>query len=134
VTEEDWALFIASGSPLAMGIARLPTGLCRALGASTNLVRVRHDYTLKMTQKHKLEPRHFPMLPVVLERGRVIANKQHHLTFFHNDHAGFGSWFQVTLKTNRAGDELWVATFHGSRGEEVDRYSRRHGILRPEKE
>jgi hypothetical protein len=101
------------------------------LGANTNLVQIRHDYTLKITYKHKLLPHHFPMLPITIELGMVIAAKPRQVTCFFHDRAMFGTWFQASIKSNTGGDELWVMTFHKSRQEEVNRLCKKAKLLRP---
>lgn len=101
------------------------------IGASTNLVRIRHDYALKLTQKHKLDPRHVVLIPTLLEAGRAVLTKPLHITFFLRD--PLLGWMHLTIKTIPDGNELWLATLHMTRGEEVDRLSGLKGIYRASK-
>ena len=101
------------------------------IGASTNLVRIRHDYALKLTQKHKLDPRHVVLIPTLLEAGRAVLTKPLHIAFFLRD--PLLGWMHLTIKTIPDGNGLWLATLHMTRGEEVDRLSGLKGIYRASK-
>ncbi|WP_445215573.1 hypothetical protein ACKWRH_24250 [Bradyrhizobium sp. Pa8] len=85
-----------------------------------------HHYALKCTHKHRITPDHFQVLPATLTYGRVVADRSRHLSFFHFDHI-FGQWFQATIKTNLAGNELWVVTFHPASDKEVRRMLKKYG-------
>jgi hypothetical protein len=73
VTEEEFMHFLASGTPSVASLGRLHQDLCRAIGSTTDLVRIRHEYALKLTQKHKLDPRHVVLIPTLLEAGRAVT-------------------------------------------------------------
>jgi len=94
---------------------------------------MRHDYALKSAIKHRLRAAHFPMLPVIIECGRVICDKAGHLSFFLYENVVFGGWLQATVKADNTGTELWVATFHVASANETKRMSKKYGIFRPEK-
>jgi hypothetical protein len=89
-----------------IGCQRLHQDVCRVIGASTNLVRIRHDYALKLTQKHKLDPRHVVLIPTLLEAGRAVLTKPLHITFFLRD--PLLGWMHLTIKTIPDGNELWL--------------------------
>lgn len=74
ITVEQWIRFVTEGEPSTLGVTRLSGDLCRALGASTNLVQMRHDYTLKSAFKHKIEPYRFPMLQNTIDYGRAVLD------------------------------------------------------------
>jgi hypothetical protein len=112
MTEEEWFTFVASGIPEIVSVARLPPDLCRKIGSHTSLIRMRHEYALRAAQKHRLRAAHFPMLPIVIDLGRVICDRPGHLTFYFYENVVFGGWLAATIKTIRTGTELWVATFH----------------------
>lgn len=133
MTEEEWFRFVALGEPDTISVTRLPDDLCRRIGASTSLVRMRHDYALKCAQKHRLRAAHFPMLPVILEVGRVISDRPRHLSFYFYENVVFGGWMAATLKATDSGQEIWVATFHVASAAEAKRMAKKYGIIRPEK-
>jgi hypothetical protein len=133
MTEEEWHLFLYSGSPIIATVGTLHSDLCREIGASSPIIRMHHAYALKCSQKHGIDPYQFPMLPITIEFGRCICDHPQHLTFFHFDEVVFGSWFHATLKTDKSGTEIWVNTFHQTRPREVERKCSKSPILRPEK-
>ena len=133
MNDQDWLNFVAGGEPAVVSVARLPHDLCRVIGCSSSLIRMTHDYALKCAYKHRLKPHHFPMLPIVIECGRVICDRQRHLTFYYADSTVFGQWLAATIKTNKAGNELWVATFHFTSAAEAKRIAQKHGVIREQK-
>jgi len=133
MTEEEWFRFVAYGDPSHVSVGRLPETLCKRIGASTTLIRMRHDYALKSAQKHRLRAAHFPMLPIIIECGRVISDRERHLSFYWYENVVFGGWLAATIKCNEPGTELWVATFHVASAPEAKRMAKKHGIIREEK-
>jgi len=75
VTEEEWLHFVTTGLPKKLRVTRIPDELCRIVGANTNLVRIRHDYTLKVAFKHELDPHRFPMMQNAIDFGRAIQDR-----------------------------------------------------------
>jgi hypothetical protein len=134
MTEEEWHRFVWGCDPQIATLGELPRDLCRVIGSASPIIRMHHFYALKSSQKHGLEMRHFPMLPITIEFGRCVLERPGRLSFFHFDDVVFGSWFHAVLKTNGVGTEIWVMTFHSSRPGEVGRISRKGTIIRPEKE
>lgn len=132
MTEDEWVEFVITGRQVVASVGRLEPGLCSRLGASTNLVRLRHDYARKMVDKHQYEPHRLPMMEQALQFGRVISDRRWHLSFFHYDEIVFGGWNQLTIKSAERGSELWVATFHPISVDEVRRLCKRFPIIRPE--
>lgn len=132
MTEEDWFRFIAPGEPQLLRITRLSESLCPHINARNSRVFLRHDYALKLLHKHRFKPHHFPMLPITIEHGRAICDRQRHLTFFLPERVVFGTWFQAPIKANQEGEQIFVCTFHKQDAREVERICRRHEILRPE--
>lgn len=133
MTEEDWFNFVSSGEPNTISVTRLPLELCRIIGCSSSLVRMTHDYALKCTYKHRLRHYHFPMLPIMIDVGRVISDRERHLSFYFYEDVVFGGWFTATIKANQAGNELWVATFHIASAVEANRMAKKHKIIREQK-
>lgn len=133
MTEEDWLKFIGSGEPEVISVTRLPAELCNTIGCSSSLVRMTHDYALKCAYKHKLKSYHFPMLPILIECGRVISDRPKHLSFYFYENVVFGSWFTATVKANQGGNELWVATFHFASAAEAKRMAKKYGVIREQK-
>ena len=103
MTEEEWFNFVSGGDPDIVPI----TALCRRIGASTSLVWMRHDYALKSAIKHRLRAAHFPMLPIIIECGRVVCDKPGHKASHATGHDGGGrapSDKLATLGRNPCGD------------------------------
>ncbi len=133
MTEDEWVKFCVSGEPKLASVGRLDHDLCKRLRTSNDLVRMRHDYALKLMHKHKFSPDYFGMLEFTMLYGRVVSDRKWHLTFFHYDDIVFGSWLQLTIKSADSGNELWVSTFHRQSHTEVTRHCKKHTVLRQEK-
>jgi hypothetical protein len=125
MTEEEWFKFVALGEPQIVSVARLPADLCRVIGCSSSLIRMRHDYALKSAQKHRLRAIHFPMLPIIIDVGRVICDRPRHLSFYMYETVVFGGWLAATIKSTGLGNELWVATFHVASAAEAKRMAKK---------
>jgi hypothetical protein len=126
----DWLQFVAGGQPNTSVVAKLPEDLCRIIGASSPAIRLRHDYALKFHRKHGLEIDQFPLLPIAIDFGRVISDQPRRLTFFYFERVISNRWYQVTIKSTRDGNEMWVMTFHAQEAPEVLRMCRRCPVLR----
>jgi hypothetical protein len=121
VTEDDWVHFITFGRPPSVGITRIPRDLRPYFACDSDLVRLRHDYALKLTQKHRLRPFHLLLLPITIELGRAVYDGDGRVNFFFFESVVFGRWFHASVKGNADGDELWVRTFHRTTASEVRR-------------
>ncbi len=132
MTADEWLEFIATGSPPMVHAATLSADLCRIIGSTSPEVYIRHDYALKLTNKHGVGIDEFPILSIAIDLGRVISDQPRRLSFYFFQRAVFSRWFQVTIKSNREGTELWVLTFHRVKAPEVARIYRRCPILRPD--
>lgn len=73
------------------------------------------------------------MLPIIIDCGRVISDRERHLSFYFYENVVFGSWFSATIKVNQAGSELWVATFHFASSAEAKRMVKKYGVIREQK-
>ena len=73
------------------------------------------------------------MLPIMIDVGRVISDRERHLSFYFYEDVVFGGWFTATIKANQAGNELWVATFHIASAVEANRMAKKHKIIREQK-
>jgi hypothetical protein len=133
MTEEDWFNFVAGGNPPVVSVTRLPEHLCKSIGASTTLIRMRHDYALKCAHGHRLRSAHFPMLPIVIDLGFAISDRERHLSFYFYENVVFGGWMAATVKVTIQGTELWVATFHVASAKEAKRMAKKYTIIRPGK-
>jgi hypothetical protein len=132
MTESEWVEFAYKGFPHVASVGRLDAALCAELSASTNLVRIRHDYVCKLMHKHKWEPHRLAMMEICMAFGRVIRDRPWHLTFFHFDEIVYGGWHHLTIKSADHGHELWVATFHPQSPSEVKRLTARGTLIRSE--
>ena len=133
MTEEEWFNFVGSGEPPIISVARLPVELCKQIGASTTLIRMRHEYALKCAQGHRLRAAHFPMLPIVIDLGFAISDRERHLSFYFHEDVVFGGWMTATVKATKPGSELWVATFHVASAKEAKRMTKKYRVIRPGK-
>lgn len=73
------------------------------------------------------------MLPIVIDCGQVVSDREKHLNFYFYENVVFGSWFTATVKSNQAGSELWVATFHQASSAEAKRMVKNYGLIREHK-
>lgn len=73
------------------------------------------------------------MLPISIDMGRVVQQRDNHLSFFFYENVVFGGWVHSVVKTANHGNELWVATFHVSSAADAKRFAKKHGVIRPEK-
>jgi hypothetical protein len=126
----DWLQFVAGGQPSVATVATLPHDLCHIIGSDTPKVRLRHDYALKLHHKHSISIDEFPLLPIVLDLGRVISDKPLCLTFFYFERVISNRWYEATIKCARTRTEVWVSTFHATNYREVARMCQRCAILR----
>jgi hypothetical protein len=94
---------------------------------------MRHDYALKCAQGHRLRAAYFPMLPIVIDVGRVISDRPSHLSFYFYEDVIFGGWMAATVKATQSGHELWVATFHIASAKEAKRMAKKYRVIRAEK-
>jgi hypothetical protein len=130
MTVEEWVYFVASGNPQIATVASLPPDLCRIIGASTPIIRLRHDYALKLHHKHGFRVDEFPLLPITIDLGRVISDQPRRLSFYFFERVISNRWYQATIKSTPNGQEMWVMTFHAQEEMEVNRMCRRCPILR----
>jgi hypothetical protein len=130
MTEEEWAYFVASGTPNIVPVSRIPDWLMRRIGASTNLVQAHHFYIQKFLHHHGLSIGHLPLLPIVLDFGRVLQDRPGALTFLYFDEHVFGRWFHASIKAARNGSELWLMTYHVTQHRKVAKLSSKFPIAR----
>ena len=121
LTEEEWHRFLVSGDPQILAVCELPKDLCRTIGTSSPIVRMHHAYALKSCHKHGFDAYEFMSLPLTIDFGRCVCDREGYLTFFFFEQVVFGQWFHASLKRNKDGTEVWVTTFHHSRPGEVAR-------------
>jgi hypothetical protein len=133
MTEEEWHRFLWGGDPQIVTVCELPNNLCRAIGAVSPIIRMHHAYALKACHKHGFDAYEFLSLPLTIDLGRCIRDREGHLTFFYFESVVFGRWFHASLKRNKDGTEIWVTTFHHSRHGEVARKCKKGKLIRPEK-
>lgn len=132
MTEDEWWHFVASGAPPIVTVTQLPGLLCSAMRAHTSVVKIRHEYTLKILHKHGIQPDKLSMMTLTIEIGRAVLEPRGQcMSFFLFDDVVYGGWFHATIKATQLGDELWVSTFHPTRFEEVARITKRGRLLRP---
>jgi hypothetical protein len=96
------------------------------------MVRIGHDYALKLHRKHGFNIDEFPLLPITIDLGRVISDQPRRLTFYFFEPVISQRWYQATIKSTIAGTEMWVVTFHAQDIWEISRMCRRCPVLRPE--
>jgi hypothetical protein len=130
MTVDEWFQFIASGSPSEVIVGKLSADLCRVIGSDSSLVRIRHDYALKLHRKHNFPVEELPLLPIAIDLGRAISDQPRRLTFFFFERVISNRWYQATIKSTQDGREMWVLTFHLQDQAEVTRMCRRCPILR----
>ena len=104
--------FVASGEPGVVPVATLRPDPCRIIGASTPIVRLRHDYALKLRHKHGFRVDAFALLPITVDCGRAISDETKCLTFFFFERVISSRWYQATIKSARDGREVGDSTFH----------------------
>lgn len=133
--DQAWISFVHSGVPPVTAIATLEDSLRRAISTSAAIIRIRHDYALKICHKHKLSIDEFMMLPRSINLGRAVLDDNNperikHLSFFYRETGR--DWYHAAVKTTLQGSELWIRTFHRSDDTDVKRICNRGQILRNE--
>jgi hypothetical protein len=131
MTEEEWFEFIASGRPRVVSVGRLDGALRSAIDSATSLVQMSHDYAQKVLCKHRVLPQHFRVISWAISHGIAFQDGPRHLTFFWRDE--YAGWFHVTVKSNTAGTELWLSTFHRTTQAKVSGKLKSVKILRDRK-
>jgi hypothetical protein len=135
VTEEEWHRFLFACDPQIITVGELPHDLCKVIGAASPIIRMQHYYALKCQHKHGFGAYELMILPITIDLGRCICDRERSLTFFYFESVVFGQWFHTSIKANKLGTEIWVSTFHPSSHTEVARRCKKAGkIVRPEKE
>lgn len=131
----EFVRFLDGRSGATVAIATLPVGLAVRLPAQVTEIRIGQDYALKLQKKHCLRYEHFSLIQTVIDDGWCIVGKQNHLEFLYMDNQIFGSSFILVLKATRAGQEIWVATFHKTDNQRIRsklrRATRNNGVIRP---
>jgi hypothetical protein len=93
---DEWVYFVVSGEPQIVPVTTLPADLCRIIGASTPIVRLRHDYALKLQHKHGFQPDELPLLPIAIDLGRAISDQPRRLTFYFFERVISNRWYRAT--------------------------------------
>jgi hypothetical protein len=130
MTDEEWFEFAAAGKPQVISVGRIEKFLCIAIGASTDLVQMRHDYARKILCKHGILPEQFRTISWTLACGIAFQDRSTDITFLHKIDDG---WFHLTIKSNKTGTELWLKTFHRITASKVAAKLKSVKILRDQK-
>lgn len=126
----DWKLFLAHGQGKEIAIAQLSADLTAHLNAASNKVYYRHDYVMKAFAAHQTKHSDFGLLFDVVDFGRALADRPHHVLFMHLTARG---WFQAAVKCSQDTRRLYVSTFYKTNVLEVNRKTRRYPVLRKDK-
>ncbi len=70
------------------------------------------------------------MLPMAIEFGTVLQDRDKTLSFFYEDDIVFGKIFHAAVKTTGQRHEIWVRTFHKVTTGDMNRRIRRGLVLR----
>ena len=118
----DWKLFLTKGDGNEIAVATAPERIVAHLDAASPHVYFHHDYMLKAMARHAIKIEWFQYIFDVVERGRSVADKPRHVTFFHLTSVG---WFQVTIKVAVTSRRLYLCTFYKINKSEIDRRLRK---------
>lgn len=126
----EWQRFLQSGQRSERSVGKLSAYLNGYLGAASRDVRMSHEYALKAIEKHGLEVCHLPLVASAIHEGEALFDRARHVTFLYHSPA-FARWFQVTVKCCSERKRLFVVTFHGLGGDDVQRKRRRYQVVWP---
>ena len=91
----DWKLFLEQGADKEIAVAQVDDSVVNHLQATSEKVFIRHDYAQKAITQHDLRISDLVSIFDVVEYGRVLADKERHVTFMHLTNRG---WFQLSVK------------------------------------
>lgn len=126
----DWKLFLERGQGKEIAVAQLSAEMTTHLNAASDKVHYRHDYVMKAFEDHGTKYADFGYLFDVVDYGRALADRPHHILFLHLTPRG---WFQAAIKCAQDTRKLYVSTFYKTNIIEVNRKTRRHPMLRKDK-
>ena len=105
----------------ALSIATLPSDIKARLGVRTDEVLLSH-YTLNKQQKHpEIEFSDYGWLQSLLDNGERYADRAFHIIVFQYR----GEWYEAVLKANKAGDEVYLQSFHRTNRGRVEKIKKR---------
>lgn len=126
----EWHRFANGDFATPVRVCRLSRDLTLHLRAGDDRVLIHPKTAPKLVNKHKLEPRHLPMMALAIQLGTVVQDRDRTLSFLYEDDIIFGKIFHLAMKMTGAHHEVWVATFHKLTIQEFNRRLRRATILR----
>jgi len=116
-----------------MLLGRLTDALHRRLDCPDARVMFDPAYASKLRFKHRLEARHFGMMPITFDLGLVFQDRPGALSFIYDDVHVFGKSFYLVLKTTGERHEIWVMSFRRIREADKRSLLRKHPIIRQHK-
>lgn len=126
----DWHRFANGDFVVPVRVCRLSVPLVKCLGASDDRVLLHPQYAPKFVEKHHITPRQMLMMPLAVEFGTVLQDRDKTLSFFYEDDIVFGKIFHLAVKTTGHQHEIWVRTFHKVTVGDMNRRLRRGQVLR----
>jgi len=110
-------------------VASLDNDLKRRLSAKQNAVLLSADTLAKQRRNHpELTDAEYRLLPDIINKGAVIAQDNQRVVFFAHEQR----LYKAVVKATRAGDELYVVSFHRADSRDYDREANRGIVIRSE--
>ena len=129
----DWHRFLHGDIQSPVTLGRLPIELVKILGCSDELIYLHPSYAPKFLVKHQLNAEHLQMLPVCIERGAVVQDREGALSFLFQDKTIYDGIFHAALKITGQRHEIWIKTFFRLDESEFRRRLKRGKLIREQK-
>lgn len=108
----------------------MPVELARALRSKVRIIRLYSGTAKKIINDHQITSGHLGLIPIMMDDAWVGADQKRHFTFLLYEQHVFNKTFKLVVKSNRAGRELIVSTFHRIEARHVRGLKRRCAKVR----
>ena len=130
LAEADAADFLRGRRPGTIPVGVLPQSLADALGARARVVGL-SDATAAKQTKHAIAPADYQLVQRAIDSGEVVQEGPRHLALVVRGTESTGP-FRAVVKSNAAGDELYLISFRRTNDAQRLKFRRRGDILREE--
>jgi hypothetical protein len=114
-------------APILVGL--LPDKLMSCINAKTNNIFISSHTALKQFKKHAdLLPKEYLLIDLAIRYGEV-RHQERYLRFIYDETVIFSRTYSVLVKSCLDGRELFMASFHRVRAQDVERLRRKSGDI-----